>query len=203
MQRRAVPLGAALHCLAHQLLLASELLVRIVLASIGYSICVGQILLASCRNFRCRDRDQPLILHKIQEWHGSCSKNIGAKVGRSSLLNVNIEKIGDLAVVECEGRLIQSEAAVKLREAVTSQRDARIVVLELSEVHAIEGAGLGMLVFLRRWAREHDIRFMLFDPSKCVQDGLKRVRSISEFYIPTLDDMFALLAYADSQYAAA
>ena len=119
------------------------------------------------------------------------------------MLNVNIEKIGDLAVVECEGRLIRSEAAIKLREAVTSQRDARIVVLELSEVHAIEGTGLGMLVFLRRWAREHDIRFMLFDPSKCVRDGLKRVRSISEFYIPTLDDMFALLAYADSQYAAA
>jgi len=128
---------------------------------------------------------------------------MAAKVGRSSLLNVNIEKIGDLAVVECEGRLIRSEAAIKLREAVTSQRDARIVVLELSEVHAIEGTGLGMLVFLRRWAREHDIRFMLFDPSKCVRDGLKRVRSISEFYIPTLDDMFALLAYADSQYAAA
>ena len=63
------------------------------------------------------------------------------------MLNVTIENIGDLAVVECEGRLVQSEAAFKLREAVTSQRDARIVVLELSEVHAIEGGGLGMLVF--------------------------------------------------------
>ena len=31
---------------------------------------------------------------------------------------------------------------------MTSQTDARIVVLELSEVHAIEGGGLGMLVFL-------------------------------------------------------
>jgi anti-anti-sigma regulatory factor len=119
------------------------------------------------------------------------------------LLNVNIEKIGDLAVVECEGRLVQSEAAFKLREAVTSQRDARIVVLELSEVHAIEGGGLGMLVFLQRWARDHNIRFMLFDPSKCVRDGLKRVRSISEFYIPTLDDMMALLTYAGSRYATA
>jgi anti-anti-sigma regulatory factor len=119
------------------------------------------------------------------------------------MLDVIVENIGDLAVVECEGRLVQSEAAFKLREAVTSQRDARIVVLELSEVHAIEGGGLGMLVFLQRWARDHDIRFMLFDPSKCVRDGLKRVRSISEFYIPTPDDMMSLLAYADSGYAAA
>jgi anti-anti-sigma regulatory factor len=119
------------------------------------------------------------------------------------MLNVTVENIGDLAVVECEGRLVQSEAAFKLRQAVTSQSDARIVVLELSEVRAIEGGGLGMLVFLQQWARDHNIRFMLFDPSKCVRDGLKRIRAISEFYIPTLDDMMALLTYADSQYAAA
>jgi anti-anti-sigma regulatory factor len=77
------------------------------------------------------------------------------------MLNVTVENIGELAVVECEGRIVQSEAAFKLREAVTSQTDARIVVLELSEVHAIEGGGLGMLVFLQRWARDHNIRFML------------------------------------------
>jgi anti-anti-sigma regulatory factor len=65
------------------------------------------------------------------------------------MLNVTVENIGELAVVECEGRIVQSEAAFKLREAVTSQTDARIVVLELSEVHAIEGGGLGMLLFLQ------------------------------------------------------
>ena len=68
------------------------------------------------------------------------------------MLNVTVDNMGELAVVECEGRLVQSEAAFKLRDAVTSQRYARIVVLELSEVHAIEGGGLGMLVFLQRWA---------------------------------------------------
>ena len=57
------------------------------------------------------------------------------------MLNVTVENIGELAVVECEGRIVQSEAAFKLRKAVTSQTDARIVVLELSEVHAIEGGG--------------------------------------------------------------
>ena len=57
------------------------------------------------------------------------------------MLSVHIDKIGELAVVECEGRLVQSEAAFKLRKAVVSQRNARIVILELSEVHAIEGGG--------------------------------------------------------------
>ena len=119
------------------------------------------------------------------------------------MLNVTVENIGELAVVECEGSIVESEARSKLRKAVTSQTDARIVVLELSEVHAIEGGGLGTLVLLRRWARDHNIRFLLFDPSEAVRNGLKRARSIPEFYIPTMDEMIALLAYASSRHALA
>jgi len=55
------------------------------------------------------------------------------------MLNVIVENIGELAVVECEGRIVHREAAVKLRKAVTSQTDARIVVLELSEATRCDG----------------------------------------------------------------
>jgi anti-anti-sigma factor len=119
------------------------------------------------------------------------------------MLNVTVANIGELAVVECEGRIVQGRAAHKLREAVTSQTDARIIVLELTEVHAIGGGGLGMLVFLQRWAREHHIRFLLFNPSNSVQSRLKRARSIAEFYLPSLEEMRALLAYANSRHALA
>ena len=119
------------------------------------------------------------------------------------MLNVTVENIGELAVVECEGRIVQSEAAFKLRKAVTSQTDARIVVLELSEVHAIEGGGLGMLIFLQRWAQDHDIRFKLFNPCRSVRERLKKVHSISEFDIPTLDELMAVLAQADRRHAIA
>ena len=119
------------------------------------------------------------------------------------MLNVTIAKIGELAVVECEGRIDQKESASKLREAVTSQTDARIIVLELTGVHAIGGGGLGLLVFLQRWAREHNIRFLLFNPSNSVQSRLKGARTPVEFYIPSLEEMRALLAYANSRYAVA
>jgi anti-anti-sigma regulatory factor len=66
------------------------------------------------------------------------------QVGRKSMLTVHIENIGDLTVIECEGRIVRSEAAFKLRDAVTLQSDSRIIVLDLSEVSAIEGGGLGM-----------------------------------------------------------
>ena len=106
------------------------------------------------------------------------------------MLDLYIEKIGDLAVVECEGRIVRSEAAFKLREAVTSLRKARIIVLDLSEVRAIEGGGLGMLLFLQRWAYDHDIQFKLFNPIGSVRDRFELVNSIA-------------VANADSRYAQA
>jgi anti-anti-sigma factor len=119
------------------------------------------------------------------------------------MLNVTVANMGELAVVGCEGRIIQSESANKLRQAVTSQTDARIIVVELSEVRAMGGRGLGMLAFLQRWTREHNIRFLLFHPSKAVESQLKRARSIAEFYIASPEEMKAILAYANSRYAVA
>jgi anti-anti-sigma regulatory factor len=125
------------------------------------------------------------------------------QVGRKSMLTVHIENIGDMAVIECEGRIVRSEAAFKLRDAVTLQSDTRIIVLDLSEVSAIEGGGLGMLLFLQRWAQDHDIRLKLFNPRQSVRDRLERVSSMREFDIAALDEMMALLTHADSRYARA
>jgi anti-anti-sigma regulatory factor len=119
------------------------------------------------------------------------------------MLELYIEKIGDLAVVECEGRIVRSEAAFKLRKAVTSLRNARIIVLDLSEVRAIEGGGLGMLLFLQRWAYDHDIQFKLFNPTRSVRGRLVLVNSITELNITTLHEMMDLLANADRRYALA
>jgi anti-anti-sigma regulatory factor len=119
------------------------------------------------------------------------------------MLSVHIENIGEMAVIECEGRIVRSEAAFELRKAVILQSDARIIVLDLSEVSAIEGGGLGMLVFLQRWADDHDIRLKLFNPRQSVRNRLEHASSMREFDVATLDEMMALLACADSRYAQA
>ena len=119
------------------------------------------------------------------------------------MLSVRSENIGEMAVIECEGRIVRSEAAFKLRKVVTSHMDARIIVLDLSEVSAIEGGGLGMLVFLQRWAHDQDIRLKLFNPHQSVRDRLEQANSMQEFDIAALDEMMALLVRADSRYALA
>ena len=127
----------------------------------------------------------------------------GATRLENYMLSVHIENIGDLAVIECEGRIVRSEAAFELRKAVNLQSDARIIVLDLSEVSAIEGGGLGMLVHLQRWAYAHDIRFKLFNPRQSVRHRLERASSIGEFDIASLDEMMALLGHAEARYARA
>ena len=113
--------------------------------------------------------------------------------------SLHIDKVGEMAVIECAGRFVRTESAFKLRDAVTSQTDARVVVLDLTEVHAIGGGGLGMLMLLQKWTHDHDIRFKLFNPSRSVRDKLKHV----DFEIPSLEQMMAPMSRIDGEYARA
>jgi anti-anti-sigma regulatory factor len=114
------------------------------------------------------------------------------------MCNIHIEKIGNMTVVECEGRITRSDDTFRLRDAVISQADAEIVVLDLSELYALEGGALGILVFLQRWAQDHDIQLKVFNPSCSVRERLELASAITEFDIPSLHQMMALLAQAES-----
>lgn len=119
------------------------------------------------------------------------------------MLSIHVDNVGDLAVIECEGRLVRSDAALKLRQAVMSQLGARIIVLDFTGLTAIEGGGLGMLLFLKKWAYDHDVRLKLFNPTTAVQDRLERANSMPDIEVATLDEMVALLSRPEVQYARA
>ena len=115
------------------------------------------------------------------------------------MLTLGIERIGDMAIVECKGRIVRRDAALKLREAVTAQQDVRIVMLDLTKVTAIEGGGLGMLWFLQRWAEDHDIHFKLYNPTISVRDKLEHNHAKLRFDSATFEELVSLVAYADNQ----
>jgi len=68
--------------------------------------------------------------------------------------SVHVDKVGEMAIIECAGRFVRTETALKLRNAVTSQTDAQVVVLQ-------------------RWAQDHGIRFKLFNPCGPVRNKLQ------------------------------
>ena len=115
---------------------------------------------------------------------------------------VHSERIGDMVVVECDGRIVRTDAADQLRSAVTSQEGAEIVVLDFSEVSTVEGAGLGMLMFLQRWADDRRIQLKIFNPSYSVSYRLQHVSPLHQFDIPSLAEMMAIVAHAEDQQKA-
>ena len=104
-----------------------------------------------------------------------------------------VEKIGDVAVILCEGRVIGSDAAFKLRDEVRRQRDSNVVLLDLSELSFMGGNVLRMLVFLQTWTRGLGIQFKLFDPPPRVLRSLQRLRSTTELEIASMDDVLSML----------
>ena len=108
-------------------------------------------------------------------------------------MTLHTEIIGDMTVIECEGRIVGSEAAFSLHNAVTSQPSSRTVVLDLSEVSTIEGSGLGMLCFLQSWAKEFGIQLKMFNPTYSVKNRLESTNAVAKFDIATLQEMMALL----------
>ena len=116
------------------------------------------------------------------------------------MVHLNIEKLGELRVVECDGRIVRSDAAFALRDGVTAQSDARVIVLDLSEVNAIEGGGLGMLMFLQRWAQDHGIRLKLFNPRISVRARLEHNGPTAAFDSVSLEELLELLGRAEHGY---
>jgi anti-anti-sigma regulatory factor len=112
------------------------------------------------------------------------------------MFGVHQEKIGDVSVILCKGRMAGCDAALKLRDEVRRQIDARVVLLDLSELISIAGDVMGMLVVLQVWTRGLGIQFKLFDPPPSVVQDLQRLRSTAEFEIASIDDVLSLLHWS-------
>jgi anti-anti-sigma regulatory factor len=119
------------------------------------------------------------------------------------MLKIHVDNLGELAVVDCKGRIIRSESVFQLRDAVIAQSSARVIALDMYEVEAIGGGGLGMLAYLQRWANEHDIELKLFTPSPSVKNALKCGGSDFSIDVPDLHEMMTILANADRSYSLA
>jgi anti-anti-sigma regulatory factor len=109
-----------------------------------------------------------------------------------SMLTIDVESQGELSVVECKGRIVCEDAVFRLRDIVQDQAAARVIVLDLSEVEAISGGGVGMLAVLDGWARDREIQFKLFSPSTAVVEGLVNNRALLDFEIASFHEMMRI-----------
>ena len=102
------------------------------------------------------------------------------------MLTIDVEKTGDVAVVRCVGRIVRGAGIRTLRDAVLSEKNVRIVVIDLSDVETVDAGGLTALLSLQQWARNRNVQLKLVNPSHFVNEvltrtGLNRVFDISKF----------------------
>jgi len=102
------------------------------------------------------------------------------------MLTIDVEKTGDVAVVRCMGRIVRGAEVRTLRNAVVSEKDIRIVVIDLSDVETLDAGGLTALLSLQQWAVSRRVQLKLVNPSHFVNEiltltGLNRVFDISTF----------------------
>jgi anti-anti-sigma factor len=110
------------------------------------------------------------------------------------MFKVDVEKTADVAIVRCIGRLIRGEAVSTLRNAVVSGTNGQTILLDLSEVEALDAGGLNALVSLRQWAVNRRIKVKLVDPSTFVREILMRFRLDRVFEISSFRDALVVLA---------
>ncbi|HMK24009.1 MAG TPA: STAS domain-containing protein [Terriglobales bacterium] len=108
-------------------------------------------------------------------------------------LTIRREQTGDVAILQCAGRVVRGRPLHFLKDAVTSLKNPRMVVLDLTDVEMLDGGGLGMLVFLHRWTRDNGIQLKLVNPSAFVREMLDRTRLSCLFDVSSIDDVFDIL----------
>ncbi len=109
------------------------------------------------------------------------------------MLEIKADNLDGFTVIECRGGIVRDDSVFKLRDFVLAQKFADTILLDLSQVREIGGAGVGMLAYLNHWAQEHSIELKLFSPSKEVMKALLQNGAVSNFEIVHLHELQVMI----------
>ena len=101
------------------------------------------------------------------------------------MLKIRVERRNETALVHCTGRIDIGDGLNRLRETLIGEMNARVILLDLSRVTAIDAAGLGLLSFFHTRASGRGCALKLMAPSKQVRQLLALTRLDSVLNIAT------------------
>ena len=114
------------------------------------------------------------------------------------MLKITVQKLGDTSVLRCHGPIVAGEAGSILGNAVLSQRDTKMLVIDLAWVDRIDAGGLGVLLGLRESARSSAIMFKLMNATKRVEEILELTHLQRVFEFCSVRELLCLLHRAAS-----
>ena len=111
------------------------------------------------------------------------------------MLKVHTRKLGNVAVVSVQGRIVNGETA-SLRQEVDSQSRVNTVLLDLSRVSTIDASGLGLMLKMREETQSRGMRFKLMNVTNLVSRVLAVTKLDSVFEITPAGEQLPALAHA-------
>jgi len=108
-------------------------------------------------------------------------------------LRFQVECQHDVAIVRCAGRLVRGGALDEFRRQVEQLGHIRILIVDLATVEQADAGGLGALLLVRRWARQHSVQMKLVNPSPFVLRLLEATRLTSVFEVSSLEEALCIL----------
>jgi anti-anti-sigma factor len=120
-------------------------------------------------------------------------------------LQYQIERVEDVAVVQCSGRMVRGASLDRFRRHIEQLDRLRMLVLDLSELQQLDAGGLSTLLVVRRWAILNSARLKLVNPPDFCRRLLYTTRLHCVFEISSLKDAIGILrsAQCPSQFALA
>ena len=113
------------------------------------------------------------------------------------MLKVHTRKLGDVTILCLRGGVVAGETAI-LRNAVQSQGDVSVVVLDFTRVNRIDAGGLGALLELREDLQAKGIKFRLMNVTKLVHQILQITRLDSVFEVSSPAEVLSAVALGRS-----
>ena len=93
------------------------------------------------------------------------------------MLTVTVENSGEAVVLRCQGKIVRGDETTIL--CLAAQQESRNLILDLTQVDAIDAAGIGALVALQGAG----VYLKLMNPTEEVRDVLKVAKLDSIFEI--------------------
>jgi anti-anti-sigma factor len=108
-------------------------------------------------------------------------------------LKFQVERLQDVAVVNCSGRMVRGTALDEFRRRIEQLECVRVLVLDVSEVEQLDAGGLGALLQVRRWATQKSAKMKLVNPPLFFRRLLEATHLASRFEVSSLQEAICIL----------
>jgi len=114
-------------------------------------------------------------------------------MNRHMELKFQVERLQDVAVVNCSGRMVRGTALDEFRRRIEQLECVRVLVLDVSEVEQLDAGGLGALLQVRRWATQKSAKMKLVNPPLFFRRLLEATHLASLFEVSSLQEAICIL----------